>query len=115
MELKEILSFILPAELHNYFEIVGIEKSNNSFVIYLEEKNISPQEYEGEKLESKGFYDPIMVQDFPLRGKACFLNVKRRRWTVLSSGKTVSRNWSLIAGGTRITQEFASFLKGINR
>ncbi|MGL6014937.1 MAG: ISAon1 family transposase N-terminal region protein [Selenomonadaceae bacterium] len=33
-----------------------------------------------DKLLSKGFYEPVTIQDFPLRGKACYLKVKRRRW-----------------------------------
>ena len=63
------------------------------------------------KVESKGFYDPVVVQDFPVRGKKLFLNIRRRRWIVKEEGRYVSRNWKLIAEGSRMTQEFASFLK----
>ncbi|KAB5331076.1 hypothetical protein F9956_17225 [Bacteroides stercoris] len=61
--------------------------------------------------ESKGFYDPIIVQDFPLRGKKVFLNIRRRRWLLKKHNEYISRNWRMVAEGTRMTQDFASFLK----
>ena len=33
--------------------------------IYLEEKNVVPEQYSSQETESKGFYDPVVVQDFP--------------------------------------------------
>ena len=78
-------------------------------IIY--EKNEVPKEYAGMKVESKGFYEPVVVQDFPIRGKKLFLNVRRRRWVVKDENRYVSRDWKLVAGGSRMTHEFASFLK----
>ena len=43
-----------------------------------------------------------------------YLHVKRRRWLNQDSDKVVYRNWDLVAKGTRITQDFADFLKGIS-
>ena len=54
----------------------------------------------------------MTIEDFPLRGKPVLLYIKRRRWTLLSSGRIVKRDWKLVAKGIRITSEFASFLKG---
>ena len=82
-------------------------------VIYLEEKNEVPGEYSNMKVESKVFYNPVAVQDFPVRGKKLFLNVRRRRWIVKEDGRYVSRNWKLIAEGNRMTHKFASFKKTI--
>jgi transposase len=62
-------------------------------------------------VESKGFYEPVVVQDFPIRGKKLFLNIRRRRWIVKDEGRYVSRNWKLVAEGSRMTHDFASFLK----
>ena len=62
-------------------------------------------------LESKGFYDPVIVRDFPLRGKKVFLNIRRRRWLLKKHNEYISRNWRMVAEGTRMTQDFASFLK----
>ena len=63
------------------------------------------------KVESKGFYDPITVQDFPIRRKKVYLNIRRRRWVLKDENCYVSRNWKLVVQGSRMTQEFASFLK----
>ena len=93
------------------FIISVVKESASEIVIYLEEKNEVPKEYAGMKVESKGFYEPVVVQDFPIRGKKLFLNVRRRRWVVKDENRYVSRDWKLVAGGSRMTHEFASFLK----
>ena len=82
-----------------------------NLIVSTEEKNEVPKEYAGMKVESKGFYEPVVVQDFPIRGKKLFLNVRRRRWVVKDENRYVSRDWKLVAGGSRMTHEFASFLK----
>ena len=40
-------------------------------------------EYSDLHLHSKGFLPEIEVQDFPIRGKAVYLRIKRRRWDCL--------------------------------
>ena len=114
MKGEDLARLLLPEGMLDYFDVVKAENKEDDYTIYLEEKNIVPQEYKKDKLHSKGFFDPIIVQDFPLRGKACFLHVKRRRWTNLDTFKVISRDWHIVAKGTRITSEFASFLKGLN-
>jgi len=42
-----------------------------------------------------------------------FLHVRRRRWLIESSGQVISRDWDTVAKGTRLTKDFAIFLKGI--
>ena len=64
----------------DYFSIADVKESSTDIVIFLEEKNEAPCEYSNKKVESKGFYDPVVVQDFPIRGKKLFLNIRRRRW-----------------------------------
>lgn len=115
MDEQELISLILPAGILQYFRVTGIKKEHETYFITLEEKNITPEKYSGQKLLSKGFFDTITIQDFPLRGKPCYLRVKRRRWTIEETGTIVSRDWNIVAQGTRITQDFADFLKGINR
>lgn len=83
--------------------------------LYFEEKNRPPEEFNSFELVSKGFMDEITIQDFSLRGRYVYLHIKRRRWTNESTGEIIKRTWSLVATGTRMTQEFASFLKEINR
>ena len=102
---------LLPEGTLDYFIIADVKESSTDIVIFLEEKNEVPSEYSNIKVESKGFYDPVVVQDFPIRGKKLFLNIRRRRWIVKDDGRYVSRNWKLVAEGCRMTHDFASFLK----
>ena len=102
---------LLPEGTLDYFTISDVKESSTEIVIYLEEKNEAPQEYSESKVESKVFYDPIVVQDFPIRGKKAYLNIRRRRWVLKDENRYVSRNWKLVAQGSRMTQEFATFLK----
>jgi hypothetical protein len=83
--------------------------------LYFEEKIKPPEEFDAFELASKGFQDEITIQDFPLRGKYVYLHIKRRRWTNKTTGEIIKRDWQLVAKGTRMTQEFAAFLKEINR
>lgn len=104
---------LLPEGTLDYFNISDVKESSSEIVIYLEEKNELPGEYSTVKVESKGFYDPVVVRDFPIRGKNLFLNIRRRRWILKDDGRYVSRNWKLVAEGSRMTHEFASFFKRI--
>ena len=108
-------SLLLPEGTLNYFDVINVVEDSTQIVIYLEEKNIVPAEYCDKDTESKGFFEPTVVQDFPIRGKQVFLNVRRRRWIIKPVGQYISRNWQLVASGTSMTREFASFLKEICR
>lgn len=111
----DLLKFILPDFLIENFEIVSATNSEKNLHLYFEEKAKPPKEFNALELASKGFLDEITIQDFPLRGKFVYLHIKRRRWTNKTNGEIIKRDWQLVAKGTRMTQEFAAFLKEINR
>ncbi len=113
--LDEVLSLFLPDGILEYFDIVSEITQDTCFILYLEEKNIVPDEISTLNLHSHGFHPEIEVQDFPIRGKAVFLRIKRRRWKEIDTGKVYSRDWRIVAHGTRITAEFGSFLKELLR
>ena len=115
MQELDLLQLFLPNELSIYFKITKSDNTDNSYTIYLSEKNEPPNIYKANKLLSKGFYEEVTIQDFPLRGKACFLKIKRRPWLNKDTGKIVFRDWNMVAKGTRFTSDFATFLKGTNR
>jgi hypothetical protein len=112
-QLQTLAKYILPEEIFAYFDIVNIEESTNVLHIYLDEQPDIPQEYQTLLLESKGFYPEAEICDFPLRDKKVILHVRRRRWLNTSTGGSVSREWKLTAEGTRYTEGFATFLKGL--
>src|SRR5690606_15820451 len=110
-----LMKLLLPEYLVEYFEVVKFEREKDELHLYFEEKHLSVNELGVSKYSSKGFFDEIIVQDFPIRGQHAFLHIKRRRWLNHQNGKVETRDWNLIAKGTRMTSEFASFLKEISR
>lgn len=114
-----LLKLVLPEPIADYFELTSHrqekESKGDTLHLYLQEVNILPVEYSSEKLISKGFFDEVTVQDFPIRGQKVFLHIKRRRWLNETTNKVVFRNWDMIAQGTRITKDFAAFLKELSR
>ena len=113
--IAEVLSLFLPDGILEYFDIVSEITQDTCFILYLEEKNIVPDEISSLNLHSHGFHPEVEVQDFPIRGKAVYLRIKRRRWKDIDTGKVYSRDWRIVAHGTRITAEFGSFLKELLR
>ena len=112
---SELNKLLLPEIIVEYFELISYKKEEEILHLYLKEINSIPKEYRQHKLSSKGFFDEITVQDFPIRGHQVYLHITRRRWLNGDTGQVVFRDWNLVADGTRVTQEFASFLKEINR
>ena len=111
---KNFLGLILPQGILEYFLLTDFTSSISEICVYLEEKNVIPEEYRGDKLISKGFFDEVTVQDFPLSGKAVFLHIRRRRWLNQTTGGIVFRASNMVARGRRMIMEFASFLKALS-
>jgi hypothetical protein len=110
---QELVKLFLPTELFDYFEITDLVVQDRSVTVFLDEKDVKPLAYSGQKLTSKGFHPESILQDFPIRDKAVFLHVRRRRWLVEPTKEVVSRDWNSVAEGSRYTKSFADFLKGI--
>lgn len=120
-----LLSLFLPEGLLSYFDIVGFDKAPiknslyvNRLTIFLEEKKEVPEAYRNYRYKASGFMEPRLVDDYPIRDNLVSLNLKRRRWDVFVDDKwiKVNRSWGdFIAQGTRLSKEFAAFLKEGNR
>lgn len=109
------MGYLLPAGTLEYFELVNVLKDKEGLVLFLEEKNQVPDEFKDQKFHSKGFYPEVRVQDFPIREHKVVLSIKRRRWEEPDTGRIISRDWDLVMKGTRLTKEFAAFLKEVLR
>lgn len=121
---QSLIELILPEGLLKYFDIVNLEKGESGKYVYdktlticLEEKNKIPEEYKTYKYKASGFMVPRLINDYPIRNMLVTLHVKRRRWDIEIDGQTkkVTRDWSLVAQGTRMSAEYAAFLKEISR
>jgi hypothetical protein len=108
---QALVRLLLPDGILEFFELTRVSEGLQGLSLYLEEKNIHPDEYKDAKLESKGFLPEVYIQDFPIRNQKVMLCVKRRRWEVVDTGEVISRDWKLVQKGTRMTKEFADFLK----
>lgn len=117
----DFLAYILPKGLLEHFKITAfLELGNISdktmlYEIHLEENNTILGDFEPSLYESKGFTE-VVLQDFPIRGKAVFLRFKRRRWRLKSDKTKIIRNdFSFVAVGSGFTQELSDFLKDSGR
>jgi len=110
-QFNSLIKLLLPEELFEYFEIIHVLDDGQAINIHLDELNRPPEGYSKEELINKGFHKTASVQDFPIRDKACYLHIRRRRWQIKSTAKMISRDWQLLANGTRYTKGFATFLK----
>jgi hypothetical protein len=106
----DLLRYVLPSEIVDYFELVDLQTCGNTLHFHLDEHPAVPDEYKDLSLSPNGFYDASTVKDFPLRDKKVVLHLRRRRW-IDQAGKSYSRQWNLVAQGTRYSKEFAYFLK----
>ncbi len=111
----DLLKLFLPEVLVDHFELLSSNQEGETLHLYFEENNIAPIEHNSRTLISKGFHNEITIQDFPLRGKLVLLHIKRRRWTDKNTNEIVQRDWNIVAKGSRLTEEFAAFLKEISR
>ena len=116
-----IVSHFLPTGLLEHFSITNVSelcnvKERKHFIeISLEENNKILKDVDSTLYESKGF-TAITIQDFPIRGKAVFLKIKRRRWRLKDNHRVVIRNdFSFVAEGSGFTRELSDFLKGRGR
>jgi hypothetical protein len=111
------LSEVFPKEIMDYFEIKGhyhlcsIADKVEYLLIDFDEKNEMPNGYSSTEYESKGFTNPCIVQDFPIRGKGVYLRIRKRRWRNKLTGSIIQRDFSFIAGGSKFTSELSDFLK----
>ena len=118
---KDIVGNFLPEGLLAHFSIIDVLMLGDVgskkifFEIYLEENNEILGGYNKEQYESKGFTE-ITIQDFPIRGKALYLKIKRRRWRHKYRPNEIIRNdFSFVAEGSGFTKELSDFLKGTGR
>jgi hypothetical protein len=113
----KLLYRLFPEELTDYFTIshydilCSLETKEEYWIIEFEEKNELPNGYPASEYESKGFMESKLIQDFPLRGRAVYLRVKKRRWRNKATGEIIKRNFSFMADGSKFTQELSDFLK----
>ena len=118
---QELLEEFLPDFILEYFEIIDFKKLGNIaskkmiFEIHLDEKNEIYNTAYAEEYESKGFLPSSRVQDFPIRGKAVYFLIRRRRWRHKVSKQEISNDYSFVSKGAKLTEDISDFLKDTGR
>ena len=113
---KLLVSNSLPKEISESFDLVNVAeekllgKERIMLHLYLDEKATPPDNRTD--LTPNGFYPEVTALDFPIREYTTVLHVRRRRW-LDANHKTISKEWTLATKGTRISPEFAAFLKEV--
>ncbi|MFE3847389.1 hypothetical protein ACFX5D_05360 [Flavobacterium sp. LB3P45] len=117
-----IFSSFLPEGLLSHFDVVDfkelgdLQTNKDCLYIYLDEKNILPKGFNSIEFQSKGFYERTIIQEFPIRGKAVYLGIRRRRWrNKTDKSIEVKSDYSFIAEGSKLTVELSDFLKDTGR
>lgn len=112
-QLQALVRFILPEDILDNFDIVGIKQLGEEIHIHLDEQLILPMGYSTETISSNGFSPESQVHDFPIRDRKVLLHIRRRRWRENDTGRSISRDLKLVSKGTRYTISFASFLNEV--
>lgn len=115
-----LVRYMLPEGILDYFEITKIdeevtnEKDETGTVIrilhiYLDERDLRDKVWHD--MQSNGFTEPRLFNDFPQREHKVLLHVRRRRWLDENGHNVVLETLPLVAEGTCYSVEFADFLK----
>jgi hypothetical protein len=113
MKSDQLLRAILPDVLIDNFDVVNYDKTDTRFDIWLDEKKVMMREDKKySNVISHGFGEYHSIQDFPIRGRATYLHVRKRKWLDKDTGEIFSYDWELSEfDETRLNSEFVSFLK----
>ena len=112
-EIRGITASDIADVLIDNFEVVKYEKTDVRFDIWLDEKKVQLREDKyNSSVISHGFGDYRVIQDFPLRGRATYLHVRKRKWLDKDTGEIFTYEWDLSEyDQTRLNAEFVAFLK----
>ncbi|MDL2224540.1 transposase family protein, partial [Bacteroidales bacterium OttesenSCG-928-M06] len=78
MKSENLLKAILPDILIDNFDVVNFEKTDTRFDIWLDEKKVQLREDKyNANVIANGFGSYHSIQDFPIRGRATYLHVRK--------------------------------------
>lgn len=113
MKDHELLRAILPELLIDNFEVSRFEKTSERFDIWLDEKRVQiKDDKRNSSIISYGYGDYREIKDFPLRGRATYLHLRKCKWMDRTTGEVFSYDWEIpVDECTRLNDEFVAFLK----
>ena len=113
MKAEDMLWEFLPEVLNGVFEVVKVEKSVARYDVYLDEKRVkSEEDRKNGNIVGKGYTEECVIQDHMMRGRPMFLHMRKCKWLDKESGHIFSYSIDFDEEeGTRLSREFAAFLK----
>ena len=113
MKIDKLLKMLLPEVLIENFDVVDSQRNENRLDLYFDEKKVQTREDKKDSsIIAYGFGEYHQIQDFPIRGRATYLHVRKRKWLDKGSGEIFSYTWDLSEyDETKLNAEFVSFLK----
>lgn len=117
MKTSQMIWMCLPQGLEELFEIVDFKMTDQAYDIWLDEKKIlSKEDRHNPNIVARGYTDPVVIQDYPMRGRPVYLHMRKNKWWDKLSGEVFSYNLELPnEEGTRLSAEFVAFLKDEGR
>lgn len=110
---KQVLGLIVPEEILKDFELRRISENSDAITVELREnKGRIPDSLAGLNVVLDGYCNPIELHSFPLKGKASFIKLYRRRWKEPGKRRHYSNSYRFADSGTKATHLFGAFLKG---
>lgn len=117
MKTSQMIWMCLPQGLEELFEIVDFKMTDQAYDIWLDEKKmLSKEDRHNPNIVARGYTDPVVIQDYPMRGRPVYLHMRKNKWWDKLSGEVFSYNLELPnEEGTRLSAEFVAFLKDEGR
>lgn len=111
--LQSLFNVLFAEVISLHFEIKQVEEHTDRIEIRMEElaELLPPELHSITKITLDGFCNPLEIQSFPLKGKAVYLKLYRRRWKEKGAKSHFSNTYDLHPEGVKATKDFASFLK----
>ena len=112
MVTKTLLETIFPSVIVENFDIVSIQHypQEEEIHIHLDEKKTVPIEFSSRRVIFHGYTSVKKIQDYPIRGNAVYLHVRRRKWLDTETNEILTKTYAIAFDGTQLTKEFVVFL-----
>jgi hypothetical protein len=114
--IKNLLAGIVPKEWTEIFELEEIKEREKEFnLVLIEKADLVPEEIQGKDWVLNGYCSPLEIMSFPLKGKATYVTIKKRKWKIRGESISYRNSYDLHLKGVKATKEFAIFLKELDR
>jgi len=109
-----LLEILIPKEILVSFELQQVIENDQEILFdMLEKESCVPESLNGKDVVMNGYMNSTTLQSFPLKGKQCYIHLRRRRWKERANADTKGsyNEYEFTASGTMATKSYGAFLK----